>query len=408
MILVWFQVRRSQGFAHTVTGSIKTRYSSLQARLIRGMSENINLGDAMEIRKRDFLLAGAMFGAAAVTSEALAQPARKQPSSVDVNYKPHRLNKCIELWQDGQPIYYTGAGVEAGVDPYQQGIKMAKTWADAINYEMEHGLFDLKDLREFMRGLKDGGPTRSGHVMPTVFVTPPVIGLDEAYARANTWVLEQILCTGVMGIHICHARSAKAIETYAHMGSRYPFPDWPNTTKTQMRGLRGNSADFAARLWGVSGGTYQHIADLWPMNPRGELIFGVKIEDIYADKEEAQTLAIPGIAFAEWGPGDHNLSLNGYNSVEDNGESGHPVLRDATGKVTSDVSDLPNMEAVRRQVLDLCKKNKVMFLNAAEAEEGHNNVIQQIKDGTMMVSAGREGEKVAQMGREFTKRKMPV
>ena len=49
-----------------------------------------------------------------------------------------------------------------------------------------------------------------------------------------------------------------------------------------------------------------------------------------------------------------------------------------------------------------------MFLNAAETEEGHNNVIQQIKDGTMMVSAGREGEKVAQMGREYTKRKMPV
>src|SRR5579872_2175119 len=128
----------------------------------------------MDIKKRDFLLAGAMLGAAAITSEALAQTARKQPSSVDMNYKPRRLNKCIELWQDGQPIYYTGDGVEPGVDPYQQGIKMAKTWADAINYEMEHGLFDLKDLREFMRGLKDGGPTRSGHLMPTVFVTPPV------------------------------------------------------------------------------------------------------------------------------------------------------------------------------------------------------------------------------------------
>ena len=25
-----------------------------------------------------------------------------------------------------------------------------------------------------------------------------MIGLDEPYARANTWVLEQILCTGVM------------------------------------------------------------------------------------------------------------------------------------------------------------------------------------------------------------------
>jgi 4-hydroxy-2-oxoheptanedioate aldolase len=373
------------------------------------VGQNNRQGDGMDIKKRDFLLAGAAIGAGLAATQALAQPTRrKQPSSVDPGYKPRRLNKCIELWEDGQPIYYTGAGVEAGVDPYQQGVKMARTWADAINYEMEHGLFDLKDLREFMRGLKDGGPTPSGHAMPVVFVTPPIIGLDEAYARANTWVLEQILCAGVMGIHVCHARSARAIETYAHMGCRYPFSDWPNTVKTQMRGLRGNSADYAARLWGVAGGTYQHIADLWPMNPRGELIFGVKIEDTYADKEAAQTLAIPGVAFAEWGPGDHNLSLNGYNSVEDNGESGHPVLRDAAGKVTSDVSALPNMVDVRQKVLDLCKKNKVMFLNAAETEEGHNNVIQQIKDGTMVVSAGREGEKVAQMGREYTKRKMPV
>jgi hypothetical protein len=66
------------------------------------------------------------------------------------------------------------------------------------------------------------------------------------------------------------------------------------------------------------------------------------------------------------------------------------------------------MEAVRQKVLAACKKNKVMFLNAAEVEEGHNNVVQQIKDGTMVVAAGRGGEKVAQMGREYTKRKMPV
>jgi len=94
--------------------------------------------------------------------------------------------------------------------------------------------------------------------------------------------------------------------------------------------------------------------------------------------------------------------------VEDGGESGHPVLRDASGKVTGDVSALPNMEAVRQKTLEACKKNKVMFLNAAETEPGHNNVIQQIKDGTMVVAAGRGGEKVAQMGREYTKRKMPV
>jgi 4-hydroxy-2-oxoheptanedioate aldolase len=383
----------------------------------------------MDIKKRDFLLAGAAIGAGIAASGAASTAAMaqgdgeggggnrgrnapvnsgKQPSSVDLNYKPRRLNKCIELWEDGQPIYYTGWGVGPGVDPYEQGKKMCKTWADAISIEMEHGLFDLKDLREFMRGLKDGGGTKSGHRFPGTFVTPPVIGLDEAYARANTWVLEQILCTGVTGIHIVHARSTKAIETYALMGCRYPFQDRPGVKRTAMQGLRGNSASYAANIWGVAGGTYQHIADLWPLNPKGEIMFGVKIEDTYADKTVDATLALPGIAFAEWGPGDHNLWLNGYNSVADGGMSGHPVLRDKSGKVISDVSALPNMEAVRQKTLAACKRNKVMFLNAAETEPGHNNVIQQIKDGTMVVAAGRGGEAVAQMGREYTKRKMPV
>jgi 4-hydroxy-2-oxoheptanedioate aldolase len=63
---------------------------------------------------------------------------------------------------------------------------MARTYADAITVDFEHGAMDFSQLREFMRGLKDGGPTRSGHATPCVFVTSGIIGLDENYARANT------------------------------------------------------------------------------------------------------------------------------------------------------------------------------------------------------------------------------
>jgi len=50
----------------------------------------------------------------------------------------------------------------------------------------------------------------------------------------------------------------------------------------------------------------------------------------------------------------------------------------------------------------------VKFLNAAETEPGHNNVVQQIRDGAMVIATGGGGENVAIMGREFTKRRMPV
>lgn len=86
-------------------------------------------------------------------------------------YKPKRINRAIELLEQGQPIYYTG-----GHGGYDEGKRMANTWADYINYEMEHGSLDFTALRGFMKGLVDGGPTKSGHRTPAVIVTLPVLG----------------------------------------------------------------------------------------------------------------------------------------------------------------------------------------------------------------------------------------
>ncbi len=48
--------------------------------------------------------------------------------------------------------------------------------ADYITWEMEHGPLDFNELREFMRGLVEGGPTRTGHQTPAVIVTLPISG----------------------------------------------------------------------------------------------------------------------------------------------------------------------------------------------------------------------------------------
>ena len=74
-----------------------------------------------------------------------------------------RINKAIELLEQGQPLYPTGAGELS----YQAGKGMAGTWADYINLEMEHEPFDMKGLEAFMQGLVDGGPTASGPVWVT-------------------------------------------------------------------------------------------------------------------------------------------------------------------------------------------------------------------------------------------------
>ena len=74
------------------------------------------------------------------------------------------VNRVIDMWLKNQPVYY--AQTSGGA--YEDGKKLAATKADYITYEMEHGPLDFKELREFMRGLVEAGPTRTGHKTPAV------------------------------------------------------------------------------------------------------------------------------------------------------------------------------------------------------------------------------------------------
>src|SRR5439155_26911316 len=106
--------------------------------------------------------------------------------------KPKRINKAIELLEQGQPIYYTGSH-EGTAGSFDQGKQDAQTFADYISYDMEHAPFDVKGLSEYMRGLVAGGPTKSGHKTPAVIVNVPVNGTDAATGRANARMIQPVL-----------------------------------------------------------------------------------------------------------------------------------------------------------------------------------------------------------------------
>jgi 4-hydroxy-2-oxoheptanedioate aldolase len=80
-----------------------------------------------------------------------------------------RINRVIDLLEKGQPVYYTGTGELS----YENGKRMASTWADFLMTDFEHGAFDIIGLTAFMRGLLDGGPTPDGYRTPTVISTLP-------------------------------------------------------------------------------------------------------------------------------------------------------------------------------------------------------------------------------------------
>src|SRR6266700_5792550 len=132
----------------------------------------------------------------------------------------NRINRAIELLVQDQAIYYLGAHT-GHVLSRAQGREDAGTWADYINIGMEHGAFDMAGLAEYMQGMVEAGPTRSGHRTPTIIVEAPVNGIDAASVRFNAWQFRQILGRGVHGILLCQAETADAVRAFVEF-CRYP------------------------------------------------------------------------------------------------------------------------------------------------------------------------------------------
>jgi 4-hydroxy-2-oxoheptanedioate aldolase len=300
------------------------------------------------------------------------------PPQGDPNYKPKRLNKVIELLEAGQPVWFTGA---TGDRDYEDGKKMAQTFADYIDYPLEHEPFDMAKLRRFMQGLVDGGPTRSGHRIPVVIATLPVLGISEEQTRAGDWMVNQVLAAGVQGIMFCRARNPGSVRALLE-AARWPFHKQGVGPGKLGEGYRGSgSQGFAAKIWGISPQEYMEKSDFWPLNPNGELILGLKIEDRTADENMKETFAVPGVGYAEYGPGDSGLSYVGLRPP-------------GSGQA-------PEVTAHRARVLAETKDAHIFFMDSGV---NANNVEARIQEGA---NISRVNQQTADKARKITKRQMP-
>ena len=296
---------------------------------------------------------------------------------------PKRINRVIELLEQGQPIYNAGAHDLS----YENGKAMASTWADYIGVEMEHGSFDMTALDAFMRGLVDGGPTPSGHRTPPVIMTIPTDGTNEDVVRANAWMMKQALARGIHGILLCHAETPGAVQAFVE-SCRYPFHTAGVGDGLGVGRRGGGGQRSAAEIWGIAPDEYMKIAEPWPLNPDGELFLGLKLENKRALENCEASAAVPGIAFAEWGPGDMGLSF-GYSDAHD------PPYPD-------------DMEAARLRVKAACDAAGLAFLcswsDFTISVEARVNKL--MGDGAKIISG--VGEEGAAIGRSITGRTMPV
>jgi 2-keto-3-deoxy-L-rhamnonate aldolase RhmA len=291
-----------------------------------------------------------------------------------------RINRAIELLESGQPIYYAG-GHTGHMLTHAQGQQDAKIWADYINVGMEHGAFDMAGLDDYLRGLMAGGPTNSGHRTPTVIVEVPVDGSNESVIRYNAWQFRQILARGVHGILLCQAESADAVRAFVE-SCRYPIHKI-GVGRGLGLGTRGRGSEpSAAPVWGLSPVEYMECADPWPLNPHGELLLGVKIESPAGVSNVEQILRVPGLGFAEMGPGDLGLCL-GYKEVP---RDPYP----------------PEMQEARQRVFGACQANGIAFLESCTPD----NVVKKIDEGVRVIAGHRE--ETAKIGRAHSQRTMPV
>ena len=310
-----------------------------------------------------------------------------------------RINRAIELLAADQAIYYVGNHT-GHVLTHAQGREDSGTWADYINVGMEHGAFDMTGLAAYLTGLVDAGPARSGHRSPTVIVEVPVNGIDEDHVRYNAWQFRQILGRGAHGILLCQAETAGATRAFVE-SCRYPHhlervdSSLPEpiarmrgaTGKAQGgalgTGMRGRGSEItAAAIWGVSPAEYMELCDPWPLNPAGELLLGVKLESPEGIAHCEEILAVPGLGFAELGPGDLSLSL-GYKEMP---RDKYP----------------PEMQEARAKVLGACRKHGIAFLETGAPE----TIIAKIDEGVRVIAGHRE--ETARIGRGHQRRAMPA
>jgi 4-hydroxy-2-oxoheptanedioate aldolase len=213
-----------------------------------------------------------------------------------------RLNGVIRALSEGRPAFtcFSTADVESAV-------ALATSKYDAVIFEMEHNAYDIRALRDSLQYLLNRGQiAKSGSVAPAVtpFVRIPPNGAEKAQ-----WHAKQVFDLGAYGIIWPHISTVE--EAYnAVAACRYPR--LKSAPLYEPAGIRGDGPAQAVRYWGVTQQEYYERADVWPLNPKGELFVILMMEDTKGIENLPEILKkVPGIGAILIGEGDLSQEL-GY------------------------------------------------------------------------------------------------
>jgi 4-hydroxy-2-oxoheptanedioate aldolase len=198
---------------------------------------------------------------------------------------PVHLNPVIEKLSQGKAF----VGVNTGDLSLENARTLARAAIDYVYVDMEHTPLDISGLHMFNIGMIDkAAAVKKGSVAPNVALFarfPPE-------ADEGAWVVKQALDIGLHGV-IFNGVDTREQALAAVQSMRYP--QLRGSKYFEPQGKRGAAPTLATWIWGLSTEEYERHADLWPLNPEGDLLAIAMIESTEGMKNLDAILSTPGI-----------------------------------------------------------------------------------------------------------------
>ena len=231
-----------------------------------------------------------------------------------------RLNNIIRAWEAGRPAFASFAHADR-----QTATEFSTAPYDGVVFEMEHNPWDVTALQDALQYLLNRKQiVTSGSLAPAV---TPIVRIPANGAEKTQSFAKQALDRGVYGVVWPHINDAEQAYN-AVAACRYPRKE--TAEFHEPAGMRGDGPAAACRYWGLTQQEYYTKADVWPLNPQGEILVFIMIESVRAvDNLDDILKKVPGIGCVLIGEGDLSQEL-GYPR-----QYSHPDVEDAMGRVVA-------------------------------------------------------------------------
>ncbi|HEY6644808.1 aldolase/citrate lyase family protein [Povalibacter sp.] len=312
-------------------------------------------------------------------------------ATADAPASAQRLNPIISLLEQKQPVMglYAPSNRRPGGNAAAEATKPktpTELARETVAYKLSDFVFDGtmehkydETYPVFAAYAKALGKENHLSKKPHPHISYPMVVKMHEIAPDPVLAAKHIseqLDLGVSGIMFVQVESAEEL-SQGIAAMRYPANG----------GIRRDSVGSAPAYWGVSKKDYRRKADVWPLNPNGELINWVVIESKDGLQNVREIAAVKGLGVLIPGIG----TLRGVFSTTD-----------ASGKRTVDEAAWEN---AIQQVLSACKEFNVPCGIPATAEQIELRMQQGFS--VFIMNWGDAGFKTIDVGRKASGRPLP-